>query len=338
MVQQGFQADVIRTIYKYLSSYEKMVEVIEAMREAAKVHAVAEILSRTEDDDVEDNSIMDDSVKEDSQEINLSNQPSNMHVQALLALLDLLGDNPMSLSIRGERVKSIASALMRELRVDMSFDIDNIHQGNLTEELETTEVDLKGDSGGLKRVDVDVGLNFLGKRNESLLHRTGSLLDHSNSCIHVFFRIRVYPFCHQVVIVSVDVNRLIITTDPKEHHVCPETTTGTSRAEGDSSSIRAMKLSDVSRNGRDINSSYASDDLSGERNRKFSLRNTAIIKTHCERRSSGQARCLAIYVCCFEMCLKRSEKSDWRAANGALCNADGISTSRELASAICVNL
>jgi hypothetical protein len=63
-----------------------------------------------------------------------------MHVQALLALLDLLGDNPMSLSIRGERVKSIASALMRELRVDMSFDIDNIHQGNLTEELETTEV------------------------------------------------------------------------------------------------------------------------------------------------------------------------------------------------------
>jgi hypothetical protein len=74
---------------------------------------------------------------------------------------------------------------------------------------------------------------------------------------------------------------LIITTDPKEHHVCPETTTGTSRAEGDSSSIRAMKLSDVLRNGRDINSSYASDDLSGERNRKFSLRNTAIIKSRC---------------------------------------------------------
>ncbi|KAG1797818.1 uncharacterized protein HD556DRAFT_1440778 [Suillus plorans] len=65
-VQQGFQADVIRTVYKYLSSYEKTVEVIEAMREAAEVHAVAEILSRTEDDDVEDDSIMDDSVKEDS--------------------------------------------------------------------------------------------------------------------------------------------------------------------------------------------------------------------------------------------------------------------------------
>ncbi|KAG2344995.1 hypothetical protein BDR05DRAFT_998605 [Suillus weaverae] len=65
-VQQGFQADVIRTIYKYLSSYEKMVEVIEAMREAAEVHAVAEILSRTEDNNVEDDSIMDDSVKEDS--------------------------------------------------------------------------------------------------------------------------------------------------------------------------------------------------------------------------------------------------------------------------------
>ncbi|KAG1767829.1 hypothetical protein EDD22DRAFT_949882 [Suillus occidentalis] len=65
-VQQGFQADVIRTVYKYLSSYEKTVEVIEAMREATEVHAVAEILSRTEDDDVEDDSIMDDSVKEDS--------------------------------------------------------------------------------------------------------------------------------------------------------------------------------------------------------------------------------------------------------------------------------
>ncbi|KAG1794834.1 uncharacterized protein HD556DRAFT_1442619 [Suillus plorans] len=65
-VQQGFQADVIRTVYKYLSSYEKTVEVIEAMREAAEVHAVAEILSRTEGDDVEDDSIMDDSVKEDS--------------------------------------------------------------------------------------------------------------------------------------------------------------------------------------------------------------------------------------------------------------------------------
>ncbi|KIK36839.1 hypothetical protein CY34DRAFT_109372 [Suillus luteus UH-Slu-Lm8-n1] len=65
-VQQGFQADVIRTVYKYLSSYDKTVEVIEAMREAAKVHAVAEILSRTEDDDVGDDSIMDDSVKEDS--------------------------------------------------------------------------------------------------------------------------------------------------------------------------------------------------------------------------------------------------------------------------------
>ncbi|KAG2751911.1 hypothetical protein P692DRAFT_20725699 [Suillus brevipes Sb2] len=66
VVQQGFQADVIRTVYKYLASYEKTVEVIEAMREAAEVHAVAEILSRTEDDDVEDDSIMDDSIKEDS--------------------------------------------------------------------------------------------------------------------------------------------------------------------------------------------------------------------------------------------------------------------------------
>jgi hypothetical protein len=66
VVQQGFQADVLRTIYKYLSSYEKTVEVIEAMREAAKVHAVAEILSRTEEDNVEDNSIMDNSIKEDS--------------------------------------------------------------------------------------------------------------------------------------------------------------------------------------------------------------------------------------------------------------------------------
>jgi len=65
-VQQGFQADVIRTVYKYLSSYDKTVEVIEAMREAAEVHAVAEILSRTEDDNVEDDSIMDDSIKEDS--------------------------------------------------------------------------------------------------------------------------------------------------------------------------------------------------------------------------------------------------------------------------------
>ncbi|KAG2106774.1 uncharacterized protein F5147DRAFT_774765 [Suillus discolor] len=65
-VQQGFQVDVIRTVYKYLSSYEKTVEVIEAMREAAEVHTIAEILSRTEDDDVEDNSIIDDSVKEDS--------------------------------------------------------------------------------------------------------------------------------------------------------------------------------------------------------------------------------------------------------------------------------
>ncbi|KAG2739713.1 hypothetical protein P692DRAFT_20822891 [Suillus brevipes Sb2] len=65
-VQQGFQVDVVRAIYKYLASYEKTVEVIEAMREAAEVHAVAEILSRTEDDDVEDDSIMDDSIKEDS--------------------------------------------------------------------------------------------------------------------------------------------------------------------------------------------------------------------------------------------------------------------------------
>ncbi|KAG2739469.1 hypothetical protein P692DRAFT_20881729 [Suillus brevipes Sb2] len=65
-VQQGFQADVIRTIYKYLGSFENTIEVIEAMREAAEVHAVAEILSRTDEDDVQDDSIMDDSVKEDS--------------------------------------------------------------------------------------------------------------------------------------------------------------------------------------------------------------------------------------------------------------------------------
>lgn len=65
-VQQGFQADVIRTIYNYLSSYEKMVEVIEVMREAVEVHAVAEILSRTEEDNVKGDSIMDDSIKEDS--------------------------------------------------------------------------------------------------------------------------------------------------------------------------------------------------------------------------------------------------------------------------------
>ncbi|KIK34504.1 hypothetical protein CY34DRAFT_17679 [Suillus luteus UH-Slu-Lm8-n1] len=65
-VQQGFQADVIRTIYKYLGSFENTVEVIEAMREAAEVHADAEILSRTEEDDIEDDSIMDDSVKEDT--------------------------------------------------------------------------------------------------------------------------------------------------------------------------------------------------------------------------------------------------------------------------------
>lgn len=31
----------------------------------------------------------------------------------------------------------------------------------------------------LKRVDVDVGLDFLGKHNESLLHRMGSLLNQS---------------------------------------------------------------------------------------------------------------------------------------------------------------
>ncbi|KAG2039253.1 hypothetical protein BDR03DRAFT_1009176 [Suillus americanus] len=65
-VQQGFQADVIRTVYKYLTSYEKTVEVIEAMREAAEEHAVAEILSRTKEDDIEDDSVKEDSVKEDS--------------------------------------------------------------------------------------------------------------------------------------------------------------------------------------------------------------------------------------------------------------------------------
>jgi hypothetical protein len=66
VVQQGFQADVIRTIYKYLGNFENTVEVIEAVREAAEVHAVAKILSRIEDDDIEDDSIMDDSVKEDT--------------------------------------------------------------------------------------------------------------------------------------------------------------------------------------------------------------------------------------------------------------------------------
>ncbi|KAG0700238.1 hypothetical protein DFH29DRAFT_1001328 [Suillus ampliporus] len=49
--QQGFQADVIRTVYKYLTSYEEMVEVIEEMREAAEERAVTEILSRTEDEE-----------------------------------------------------------------------------------------------------------------------------------------------------------------------------------------------------------------------------------------------------------------------------------------------
>ncbi|KAG0692191.1 hypothetical protein DFH29DRAFT_882895 [Suillus ampliporus] len=55
--QQGFQADVIRTVYKYLTSYEETVEVIEEMREAAEERAVAEILSRTEEDKEDSNDI-----------------------------------------------------------------------------------------------------------------------------------------------------------------------------------------------------------------------------------------------------------------------------------------
>ncbi|KAG1738821.1 uncharacterized protein EDB91DRAFT_1248982 [Suillus paluster] len=60
--QQGFQADVIRTVYKYLTSYEETVEVIEEMREVAEECAVAEILSRTEEDEEDDH-------KEDSNDI-----------------------------------------------------------------------------------------------------------------------------------------------------------------------------------------------------------------------------------------------------------------------------
>ncbi|KAG1733067.1 uncharacterized protein EDB91DRAFT_1251557 [Suillus paluster] len=53
-IQQGFQADVIRTVYGYLKSYEQTVETIEVMREVAEERAVAEILSKTEEDEDED--------------------------------------------------------------------------------------------------------------------------------------------------------------------------------------------------------------------------------------------------------------------------------------------
>ncbi|KAG2136240.1 hypothetical protein BD769DRAFT_1664588 [Suillus cothurnatus] len=63
--QLGFQADIIKTVYGHLSSYEQTVQVVESMQEAAEERAVAEILSKNEESSYEESSY-EESTKEES--------------------------------------------------------------------------------------------------------------------------------------------------------------------------------------------------------------------------------------------------------------------------------
>lgn len=64
--QHGFQEIIIRNIYKQLETYVEVMDVVEAMQDAAEERVVAEILKRQEDE-VEEEDEDEDEVKEEDE-------------------------------------------------------------------------------------------------------------------------------------------------------------------------------------------------------------------------------------------------------------------------------
>ncbi|KAG2037163.1 hypothetical protein BDR03DRAFT_982518 [Suillus americanus] len=66
--QLGFQADIIKTVYGHLTSYEQTVQVVESMQEAAEECTVAEILSKNEESSYKESGYKESSYEESNYE------------------------------------------------------------------------------------------------------------------------------------------------------------------------------------------------------------------------------------------------------------------------------